>query len=249
LVTGSRFVSAVALYGAKGGPLREFLTGVQGLIAEQVGDDFRPYSLEQIHGTLIALNGVRHPGTGLVVNEYFLSHRGVSAEMDLPRAMDILGRSFTRPLRVRFGGVLPGQRVPFTSRGQHVSDRGFSVQGDAFVVIGWPVASLAGGGPALDELRRDMNVANVLHKYHYRDGDVDDDLYLVVGHHRGAPADALGRAVAAVRDKMAARPVEVEIGLGDVKVVAADSATLAPALLVSDIPADAEAVRRVILST
>ena len=59
---GSRFISAVAFYGPKTGPLRELLAGVQALIAEHVGDDFRPYSPEQVHATLIALNGVRDPG-------------------------------------------------------------------------------------------------------------------------------------------------------------------------------------------
>ena len=115
------------------------------------------------------------------------------------------------------------------------------------MLIGWPVVSLSRAGRPLDELRRDMNAANVLHKYHARDTDVDNDLYLVVGHHAGAPAGALERAAAAVRDKLAADPVELDIGLTDVKVVAADSHTLAPPLYVSDIPAD-ETVLRALLS-
>ena len=56
---GSRFISAVAFYGPKSGRLRELVTGVQDLIASHVGDDFRPYTHEQVHATLIALNGVR----------------------------------------------------------------------------------------------------------------------------------------------------------------------------------------------
>jgi hypothetical protein len=166
--------------------------------------------------------------------------------MDLPQVMAILERRFIRPLRIRVGGFLPGEETPFTSRGMCLFERAFSVQGDAFVLIGWPAASLGGDGRPLDELRRDMNAANVLHKYHYRNGDVDDDLYLVVGHHRGAPADALLRATNAVRERLASDPVEVEIGIGDVKIVASDSHTLTPALLVNDIPADEAAVRRVI---
>jgi hypothetical protein len=94
----------------------------------------------------------------------------------------------------------------------------------------------------LDELRREMNTANVLHKYHARATDVDNDLYLVVGHHTGAPADALARATAAVREKLAAAPADLAIGLTDVKIVAADSHTLAPPLFVGDIPADEAAL-------
>ena len=232
---GSRFISAVAFYGPKTGRLRELLTGVQALIAEHVGNDFRPYTLDQVHATLIALNGVRAGGT--IVNEYLLEHAGERREMDLPRVMDILARRFATPLRVRIGGFRPGQAVPFTSRGQHVAERSFSVQGEAFVLMGWPAESLAGAGRPLDDLRREMNAAGVLHRYHARPGDVDNDLHLVVGHQAGAPAAALARATAAVRDKLAADPADLAIALSDVTIVAADSHTLAPPLYVSGIPA------------
>jgi hypothetical protein len=237
---GSRFISAVAFYGPKTARLRELLTGVQALIAEHVGADFRPYTLDQVHATLIALNGVRDGGT--VVNEYLLEYAGVRREMDLPRVMDILARRFAVPLRVRIGGFRPEAAVPFTSRGQHLAERTFSVQGDALVLVGWPADSLAGAGMALDELRREMNAAGALHRYHARPADVDNDLHLVLGHHAGAPAGALARATAAVRDKLAADPADLAIGLSDVTIVAADSHTLAPPLYVSGVPAAAAEV-------
>jgi hypothetical protein len=233
----SRFISAVAFYGPKTGRLRELLTGVQALIAEHVGGDFRPYTLDQVHATLIALNGVRAGGT--IVNEYLLEHAGERREMDLPRVMDILARRFATPLRVRIGGFRPGQAVPFTSRGQHLAERSFSLQGEAFVLVGWPADSLAGLGQPLDELRREMNAAGVLHRYHARLGDVDNDLHLVVGHQAGASAGALARATAAVRDKLAGDPADLAIALSDVTIVAADSHTLAPPVYVSGIPAAA----------
>src|SRR5580704_9314997 len=226
---GSRFISAVAFYGPKTGPLRELLAGVQAMIAEHVGERFRPYSLEQVHATLIALNGVRDPETGAIVNEYLLAHAGVRREMD------ILTRA--APMRVRIGGFRPDQQAPFTSRGQHLAMRTFSVQDRAFVLVGWPADSLAGAARPLDDLRREMNAAHVLHRYHVQAADVDNDLHLVVGHHAGAPPGALARATAAVRDKLAADPVDLAIGLADVKIVAADSHTLAPPLYVGDIPA------------
>ena len=233
----SRFISAVAFYGPKTGRLRELLTGVQALIAEHVGGDFRPYALDQVHATLIALNGVRAGGT--IVNEYLLEHAGERREMDLPRVMDILARRFATPLRVRIGGFRPGQEIPFTSRGQHLAERSFSVQGEAFVLVGWPADSLAGLGRPVDELRREMNAAGVLHRYHARPADVDNDLHLVVGHQAGAPVAALARATAAVRDKLAADPADLAIALSDVTIVAADSHTLAPPVYVSGIPAAA----------
>jgi hypothetical protein len=233
---GSRFISAVACYGPKASRLRELLTWVQALIAEHVGGDFRPYTLEQVHATLIALNGVREGGT--IVNEYLLEHAGVRCEMDLPRVMDILARRFAAPLRVRIGGFRPDQAIPFTSRGRHLAERTFTVQGEAFVLMGWPADSLSGAARPLDELRREMNAAGVLHRYHARADDVDNDMHLVVGHHAGAPAGALARATAAVRDKLAADPADLAIALSDIKIVAADSRTLAPPLYVSGVPAD-----------
>ena len=233
----SRFISAVALYGPKTGRVRDFLRGVQGLIAENIGDRFVPYPLDQVHSTLIALNGVPDPRTGVIVNEFYLRQAGARRQMDLGLVMDILASRFACPLRVRLGGYRQGQEVPFTSRGQHPFERAFSVQrDDAFVVIGWP----AGPGRPLDQLRRDMNAAGVLHRYHCGAADVDNDFYLVVGHHAGAPAAALERATDAVRALMAADPVDLDIGLGQVKIVAADSPTLAPPLYVSGIPADEE---------
>jgi len=238
---GSRFVSAVAFYGPKSGRLRELVAGVQDLIAGHVGDDFLPYTHEQVHATLIALNGVRaDSGTrgGTVVNEYMLEFAGQRREMDLPRAMDILARRFATPLPVRIGGFRPDQAPPFTSRGQHPAQRSFSVQDRAFVLVGWPAASIAGDGQPLDELRREMNAAGLLHRYHARPGDVDNDLHMVVGHHAGATAAALDRATAAVRARLAAEPASLAIGMTDVKIVAADSHTLTPPLFVSGIPAD-----------
>ena len=227
----------MAFYGPKSGRLRELVTDVQDLIASHIGDDFRPYSHEQVHATLIALNGVRAGGT--IVNEYLLEHAGERREMDLPRVMDILARRFATPLRVRIGGFRPGQAVPFTSRGQHLAERSFSVQGQAFVLVGWPADSLAGAARPVDELRREMNAAGVLHRYHTKPADVDNDLHLVVGHQAGAPAAALARATAAVRDKLAGDPADLAIALSDVTIVAADSHTLAPPVYVSGIPAAA----------
>jgi len=94
----------------------------------------------------------------------------------------------------------------------------------------------------MDGLRRDMNAAHLLHRYHARDTDVDNDLHLVVGHVAGDTGGAAD-AVRAVRERLAADPVEVTISLDDVKIVAADSPTLAPPLYVSGIPADETILR------
>jgi hypothetical protein len=228
----SRFISAVAQYGPKAEPVRGLLAGVQAQIAEHLGDGFRPYSLDQVHATLIAFNGVRDPGSGAIVNEYYLEHTGARREMDLDMAMRILGQYFERPLRIRIGGYRRDEAVPFLSRGQHLFERTFSAQGNAFVLIGWPI----GPGRPLDRLRRDMNGANVLHRYHQGADDIDDDFYLVVGHQADAPAAEVERAVRAVREKLAVDPVEFDVGIDDVKIVAAESHTLVAPLFVGAVP-------------
>ena len=79
----------------------------------------------------------------------------------------------------------------------------------------------------------------MLHRYHARPGDVNNDLHLVVGYHADSPAGALVRATQAVPDLLAADPADLPIGLPDVKIVAADSHMLAPQVFVGDVPAAA----------
>jgi hypothetical protein len=240
----SRFVSAVALYGPKPDPAREFLADVQALIAKHIGDGFRPYSLDQMHSTLIRLTGVPDPATGRIVNEAYLEHRGIALEMNLGLAMRILSDRLACPIRVRIGGYRAGGEVPFLSQGRHLSERGFSVRDNAFVLVGWPVAALAGHGRPLDQLRREMAAANVLHHYYRDEGDVDDDFHLVVGHHSGAPPEAITEAVAAVRGRLAASPIDLDVGIGDVRIVASDSPTLAPARFAGRLPVDPPVLRQ-----
>jgi hypothetical protein len=236
----SRFISAVALYGPKAEPFRGLLADVQDTIGTYPG--FQPYTLEQVHATLIAFNGVRAGAGHALVNEYFLENTGERREMDIGRAMEILTTFFATPLRVRIGGYRPDDPVPFLSRGQHLHDRTFSVQGDAFVLIGWPVAT----GLPLDRLRRDLNAAGLLHRYHRKPADVDGDMHIVIGHHHDAPRETLDRAVRAIRRKLATSPVTFDITAADVRVVAADSHTLAPPLFSSPIPVEADIVRALV---
>src|ERR1700691_3482159 len=114
----ARLVSAVGFYGPKRSPLRDLLTGVQAMITSHIGDSFLPYTLDQVHATLISLDGVRDTETGTVVNGYYLEHTGTRREMDLRQVADILTGRFQDPLRVRVGGFGRRQQVPFSSLGQ-----------------------------------------------------------------------------------------------------------------------------------
>ena len=236
------FISVVALYGPKAEPFRSLITEVQGMIRSHVGGElFQPYTLEQVHATLISLDGVREPDNpdNTLLNANFLTRAGERRLMDIDQAMEILTTFFTTPLQVRIGGYLPGDPVPFLSRGQHLYDRTFSVQGDAFVLLGWPTSP----GLPLNTLRRNLNAAGILHRYHQGPEDIDGDMHIVLGHHSGVPTEALDQAVHAIRDMLAASPITFDIAVSDVRVIAADSPTLVPVLLADPIPVEADIVK------
>ena len=161
---------------------------MQATLTRRLPGSFRPYSLEQIHGTLIILSGRADDQVpGAVIGQYYLEHRGERRVIDFERALQILQARLAQPIRIRVGGFGPSDPGPFTSQGRPLAERSFSARGDALVLMGWPVSSLASGGRAqpLDALRREMAEAGVLHKYHVRPADVDNDFHLVVGHYAG----------------------------------------------------------------
>jgi len=236
----AQLVTAVALYGTKTGALRSLLERVQAICGERLPGGFRPYRLEQIHGTVIRLDGVTDTQTGLLVNQRYLELTGNPRAMDHARAAEILAACLTPPLRIRIGGYRPDTPATFSSRGQHPHERTFSAQQGAFVLVGWPVSTVANGLPdrRLDELRRNMNDANVWHWYHESSADVDNDFHLVVGHHNGASQHETAEAVREVRAYLAQHPVQIEVGVDQVAIIAADSPTLAPAQFIGRLPVD-----------
>ena len=236
----AQLVTAVALYGTKTGALRSLLENVQAICGETLRGGFRPYHLDQIHGTVIRLDGATDAQTGLTVHQRYLERTGTLRAIDHARAAEILAACLTPPLSIRIGGYLPGTPATFASRGQHPHERMFSVQGDAFVLVGWPVRKVASGAPdrPLDELRRKMNDANIWHWYHETSADVDNDFHLVVGHHNGVPQHETAEAVSRVRAYLAQHPVRIEVGVDQVSIIAADSPTLAPARFVGRLPVD-----------
>ena len=236
----AKVVTAVALYGPKEGPLRELLQATQEILRGQLGAGFCPYTLDQIHSTLIRLDWLPDSRTGLAVNTRYREVTGAADPMAPARALEILGSFGESAHRIRIGGYRPGSPATFSSRGTHPHDRMFSVQGTAFVLVGWPLATITGGISVkpLDDLRRNMKDANILHWYHESPADIDNDFHLVVGHHDGAPPAQAPAAVAAVRQYLAEHPAEVDVGIGQVTVIASDSSTLTPAGFIGRLPRD-----------
>ena len=243
-MTRAKFVTAVALYGTKQEPVRELLQPIQEIVRRELGGGFRPYTLDQIHSTLITLDWAPDGRTGRPVNQRYQEVTGAADPMDPGRALGILGSFGESPHRIRMGGFRPASPVTFSSRGMHPHDRTFCAHGQALVLVGWPLATIARGLSAkpLDDLRRHMNDANILHRYHKSPADIDNDFHLVIGHHDHAPPDQASAAVTAVRQYLAEHPAEVDVGLGDVAVIASDSTTLAPARFIGRLPEDRAAI-------
>ncbi len=241
---GADIITAVALYGPKAGALRALLTDVQAICRDTLGGAFRPYTLEQIHGTVIRLDGAADPHTGQLVNQRYLEITGQPQPMNLALALELLTGQLTPPLRIRLGGFAPGMPAAFRSRGQHPHERMFSAQGEALVLVGWPADTIRRGPPhqPLDDLRRRMNDANVMHWYHSSAADVDNDFHLVIGHQQGAPPDAVAVAVRAARAYLAQHQAEVAVGPEQVSVIASQSPTLVPARFAGRLPVDPAAV-------
>jgi hypothetical protein len=230
----------VALYGTKTGVLKSLLETVQAILGERLRGRFQPYSLDQIHATVIRLDGVTDTPSGLLVNPRYRELTGIPRAMDHARAQEILAAQLAPPLSIRIGGYRPAAPATFSSRGQHPYERMFSGPGNAFVLMGWPVATVAQGISArpLDQLRRAMNEANILHWYHDSLTDIDNDFHLVAGHHDGASPDEAVDAVDAVRTYLAQHPVQIDVGVDQISIIAANSPTLAPAQFTSRLPVD-----------
>jgi len=235
---GQPIVTVVALYGPKADDLRNLLQSVQATLTRKLGTAFLPYSLDQIHGTLVRLDGFRDPASGALLNQRYLEQQGARRAMDLGQVMHLLERHLSPPLSIRIGGFGPADEVTFTSQGKHPYERTFSARGGAFVLIGWPVTAVRpdGGRKPLDDLRRSMSDANVLHFYHATATDVDDDFHLVIGHYADPADEALAESVRMVRRDLERCRVDLQIGLDQVRIVASDSPALTPARFIGKLP-------------
>jgi hypothetical protein len=170
---GQMQVTLVCFYGPeKPAELAQLITALQDNLASALGSGFRSYQLEQVHGTLVGLEGrrvgaaIQNQGSGLLV--------------DPARLLSFIRSDDFPKIQVRVGGYRHNEEFPFKSRGMHPYLRSFSVQGDIAVAMGWPVNP--GFPNCLDDLRwRFSSALNVRHKYHKQEDDCDNDFFFVLG--------------------------------------------------------------------
>lgn len=172
-------MTLAAYYGTKDANFSSLITDIQFKLGLSFGMDFSRYALEQVHCTIIGLEGRRSGNR--ILNSNYVELRRELCPMDLSEALSVVGEgSGLLPLNVRVGGFEEAAVYPFDSRGLSPFIRSFSMQGDFAVLMGWPIKDKR-FPLSLNKLRRAFNSSNVLHKYHGRDDDIDNDFYFVLG--------------------------------------------------------------------
>ncbi len=195
-------LSLVAFYGTKPRQLVDYLLWCLELLDTEVSVGFKPYEIDQIHATIIGLEG-RYIA-GRPTNENFLQ-LGAIRPMDLPGAIKFLHGAPEIPFQCRLGGFSPDEEYGFQSFGRHPFERSFEIQeSGAVVIVGWPFVDGV-VSRALFALRRDLTSHNILHKYHMSGTIEDNDCYFVLGHldlESSDPTD-YASALGAIRRKIA----------------------------------------------
>ncbi|GAB4547430.1 MAG: hypothetical protein Tsb0014_42090 [Pleurocapsa sp.] len=180
-------VSLVAFYYRKPQELTELIQKIQAHLINIFPQQFTPYELEQVHSTVIGCEGVTTEAG--IINRWYFQHQSQTKYMNFDRFLDYLNRNKYLPTTIRFGGYDRNQNYNFLSRGQHPYIRSFQLQAAADntwipVLIGWSVEDNFITN-RIDNLRRDAQQFNLLHKYHATSEAIDNDFYLRLGTIQG----------------------------------------------------------------
>jgi hypothetical protein len=187
----------VAWYGDKPARLVALVERLQRSAREICGPGFTPRPAADVHATVL---GLETPTGG--------------TRRDLDGVLHYLGQEFGRaPLDVQFGGFAATDRR-MLSRGAPLHDRSLVLQGNTFVLVGWPMAPAP--SPTLGEVRRRCEQYGFRHKYHRRAEDLDGDVYLVLGEVADPVPVGL---VERLRGEVLATPLRVRLAVDDVALV------------------------------
>ena len=230
----------VAFYGDKPDLLASLISELQETTSDELGSAFSGYSLEQVHATIVGLEGTADDPR---VNQNGACRGGRREAMNLPGFLRSLREGDDLPFSVQLGGFVD-RHYPFESRCQGPDQRSFSIQGEYAVLMGWPVSA----GTSLDavvsprarDARADRNEAepsypatlgrirrsaesfHIHHQYHLAAVDFDNDLYLRLGTvDRDRIPDALSSSLEErARERLGGRPATLlPVGVEDLSVV------------------------------
>lgn len=199
----------ITLYGSKLESFCNYVYTLQDIVIKAISKDiFRPYHIEQIHGTLIGMESVTTDK--LCFNKNLWESEGKRLEMDFTNLKGIINSCF--PMQIRFGGFSSDDHS-FLSRGELPYHRSFSIDAEnrRIVLIGWPhIAGDFSCHQLLNFRKRMKKECNVAHKYAF-----DNDFYLVLGEFQGENEvinkEKLVEIQEKIRGYMANNPIDIEL--------------------------------------
>ncbi|MBW4521912.1 MAG: hypothetical protein KME16_19690 [Scytolyngbya sp. HA4215-MV1] len=209
-------VTLVSFYGEKPDPFVNLIRDCQDKLLESLKSAFLPYHLDQVHGTIVGLEGWRVAEK--IQNQNFLSLRGETRLVDPSGLLTFLRSSDYPTFNIDIGGYEEGKDYGFLSREKHPHERSFSFRGEIAVAMGWPKEQ----SKPLDQLRRQFNVVNVLHKEHVTQSAEDNDYYFVLGRidRRVIDDQRLEATADSMRRYLASRSISVTIDRDALSIVA-----------------------------
>jgi hypothetical protein len=181
-----RQATLVAAYGKKPDPLSKLISDCQDRIAKRLGICFHRYSVHQVHGTVIGLECVEALH---LHNRNLAEYRVEWKTMNLHGYFSHLQVTDLLPREIQIGGF-ENRTYPFKSRTQRPYLRSFSIQGDKAVLMGWPVNRETATYPeTLEDIRKKAQAFYILHSWHRKVEDIDNDLYMRIGLFDPVPTD------------------------------------------------------------
>ncbi len=171
-------VSLVAFYGRKPPDFTALIHALQQNLSNLLPGNFESLNLESIHATLLGCEGLKTKFG--ILSKWYLERRSESRYLDLSGFLNWMEHNQQLPLKIQFGNYNLTVDYGFLSRGLHPYQRSLIVQNQLVVLTGWPV-NLGKIGLNLDQIRRDAQTFNLLHKYHHIPDAVDNDCYLRIG--------------------------------------------------------------------
>lgn len=176
-------ISLVAYYGNKPSELEQLISELQQLLKDNFTTNFLPYDIKQIHGTIIGCEGVKTESG--IVNKWFYTLRNEIKYIKYEGLLNYFLTSKLFPLDICFGGYQPKTNYQFLSRNRHPAVRSFQLQTSQDhtlipIIIGWSLQKQI-ITTDIDNVRRNLQQFNYLHKYHKNFDDIDNDLYLRLG--------------------------------------------------------------------
>lgn len=206
----------VSHYGPKSEKLASHLKCIQDELTAVLSPAFTPYVMEQIHATIIGLEGRRR--NGQIKNANFHHLRQESRYVDPYQLLSFLRSPAVPSFDVQIAGYVKSSNYEFLSQYKHPYLRSFSIQGNIAVAMGWP----SDRSSVIDEFRHTFNQINALHKWHKTDSDIDNDFFFVLGRvNRESISDAaIAKTEEKIRQMMAnSDPITVNVDHSTLSIV------------------------------